>query len=125
MMEFLIDLVVSAGVLMLMAYIMPQVTVKSFTTALGVALLVGILNATIGWVLSGIFNLFTLFLLSFIVKLIVSALMIKLADKLMRNFSVAGFWPALVIAIALAAASTLVERVVGDDNDRETIEQGY
>lgn len=124
-MEFLIDLVVSAGVLMLMAYIMPQVTVKSFTTALGVALLVGILNATIGWVLSGIFNLFTLFLLSFIVKLIVSALMIKLADKLMRNFSVAGFWPALVIAIALAAASTLVERVVGDDNDRETIEQGY
>lgn len=124
-MEFLIDLVVSAGVLMLMAYIMPQVTVKSFTTALGVALLVGILNATIGWVLSGIFNLFTLFLLSFIVKLIVSALMIKLADKLMRNFSVAGFWPALVIAIALAAASTLVERVVGDENDRETIEQGY
>src|SRR5690349_19836940 len=77
MMEFIVNLLVSAGVLMVMAYIMPQVTVKSFTTALGVALLVGILNATIGWVLGGIFNLFTLFLLSFIVKLVVSALMIK------------------------------------------------
>jgi putative membrane protein len=124
MMEFIVNLLVSAGVLMVMAYIMPQVTVKSFTTALGVALLVGILNATIGWVLGGIFNLFTLFLISFIVKLIVSALMIKLADKLMSNFSVDGFWPALVIAIALAAASTLVERVM-NDNDQETIEQGY
>ena len=124
MMEFIVNLLVSAGVLMVMAYIMPQVTVKSFTTALGVALLVGILNATIGWILSGIFNLFTLFLIGFIVKLIVSALMIKLADKLMSNFSVAGFWPALVIAIALAAASTLVDRVMNDD-DQETIEQGY
>ena len=71
MMEFIVNLLVSAGVLMVMAYIMPQVTVKSFTTALGVALLVGILNATIGWILSGIFNLFTLFLIGFIVKLIV------------------------------------------------------
>src|SRR5688572_25651131 len=124
MMEFIVNLLVSAGVLMVMAYIMPQVTVKSFTTALGVALLVGILNATIGWILSGIFNLFTLFLIGFIVKLIVSALMIKLADKLMSNFSVAGFWPALVIAIALAAASTLVDRVMNDD-EQETIEQGY
>ena len=124
MMEFIVNLLVSAGVLMVMAYIMPQVTVKSFTTALGVALLVGILNATIGWILSGIFNLFTLFLIGFIVKLIVSALMIKLADKLMSNFSVAGFWPALVIAIALAAASTLVDRVM-NDNDQETIEQEY
>lgn len=124
MMEFIVNLLVSAGVLMVMAYIMPQITVKSFTTALGVALLVGILNATIGWILSGIFNLFTLFLIGFIVKLVVSALMIKLADKLMSNFSVNGFWPALVIAIALAAASTLVERVMNDD-DRETIEQGY
>ena len=123
-MEFIVNLLVSAGVLMVMAYIMPQVTVKSFTTALGVALLVGILNATIGWILSGIFNLFTLFLIGFIVKLIVSALMIKLADKLMSNFSVAGFWPALVIAIALAAASTLVDRVM-NDNDQETIEQEY
>lgn len=122
MMEFIVDLLVSAGVLMVMSYIMPQVTIKSFTTALGVALLVGFLNATIGWVLSGIFNLFTLFLLSFIVKLIVSALMIKLADKLMRNFSVNGFWPALVIAIALAAASTLVDRVMNDD-DHERIER--
>jgi putative membrane protein len=117
MMEFIVNLIVSAGVLMLMAYIMPQVTVKSFMTALGVALLVGILNATVGFLLRFPLNLVTFFLLGFLVRLIVTAIMIKLTDKLMTNFKVDGFWPALVIAIALAAAGTLVDRVMTDEDD--------
>jgi putative membrane protein len=123
MMEFIVNLFVSAGVLMLMAYIMPQVTIKSFMTALGVALLVGILNATVGFLLRIPLNLVTFFLLGFIVRLIVTAIMIKLADKMLTNFKVDGFWPALLIAIALAAAGTLVDRVMGDDDHRENIEQ--
>ena len=115
-MDFIINLLVSAGVLLLLAYIMPQVHVKSFLTALWVALLIGILNATIGFLLRFIGNLFTLFLLSFIIKLIVTAIVIKIADKLTRNFEVKGFWPALVIAIALAIASTLVDRTRADDD---------
>ncbi len=114
-MDFIINLLVSAGVLLLLAYIMPQVHIKSFLTALWVALLIGILNATIGLVLRFIGNLFTLFLLSFIIKLLVTAIVIKIADKLTRNFEVKGFWPALIIAIALAIASTLVDRTRADD----------
>src|SRR5688572_5546811 len=117
MMEFIVNLLVSAGILMLMAYIMPQVTVKSFMTALGVALLVGILNATVGLLLRFPLNLVTFFLLGFLVRLIVTAFMIKLADKMMTNFNVDGFWTALVIAIALAAGSTLVDRVMTDEDE--------
>ena len=113
-MDFIINLLISAGVLMLLAYIMPQVHIKSFLTALWVALLIGILNATIGWLLRAVGNLFTLFLLSFVIRLIVTAIVIKIADKLTRNFEVKGFWPALVIAIALALASTLVDRSRSD-----------
>ncbi|MGV3588656.1 MAG: phage holin family protein [Adhaeribacter sp.] len=115
-MDFIINLLVSAGVLLLLAYVMPQVHVKSFLTALWVALLIGILNATVGLVLRFIGNLFTLFLLSFIIKLIVTAIVIKIADKLTRNFEVKGFWPALIIAIALAIASTLVDRTRADED---------
>ena len=114
-MDFIINLLVSAGVLLLLSYIMPQVHVKSFLTALWVALLIGILNATVGLLLRFIGNLFTLFLLSFIIKLFVTAIVIKIADKLTRNFEVKGFWPALIIAIALAIASTLVDRTRADD----------
>ena len=113
-MNFILNLLVSAGVIFLLAYIMPQVHVKSFLTALWVAFLIGILNATIGLLLRFPLNLVTFFLLSFIVKLIVTAIIIKLVDKLVRNFEVKGFWPALVIAIAVAVASTLL-----DSNDAE------
>lgn len=116
MIEFIVSLLVSAGVIILMAYIMPSITVKSFSTALWVAVLIGIFNATIGWLLRFPLNLVTFFLLEFVVRLIVTALMIKLADKLVKNFEVRGFWPALVIALALAAATTLVSRAFdGDD----------
>ena len=126
-MDFIINLLISAGVLMLMAYIMPQVHIKSFLTALWVALLIGILNATVGLLLRFVGNLFTLFLLSFIIRLIVTAIVIKLADKLTRNFEVKGFWPALVIAIALAIASTIVDstRADRDYNDYEALQSPY
>ena len=44
------------------------------------------------------------------VRLVVTAIIIKLVDKLVSNFEIRGFWPALVIAIALAIAGTLVNR---------------
>jgi len=119
-MDFLINLLVSAGVLMLLAYIMPQVHIKSFLTALWVALLIGILNATIGFLLRFVGNLVTLFFLGFIIRLIVTAIVIKIADKLVRNFEVKGFWPAIVIAIALAIAGSIIDRTRADDNAYET-----
>ncbi len=109
---------VNAGIILLLAYLLPQITVKSFWTALWVALLVAILNVLVGWLLSVILNVVTLGLITSIVQLIVSAVVIKLADKLVRNFEIKGFWPALVIAIALAAANYLID---GSDNDREDI----
>ncbi|WP_082161593.1 phage holin family protein [Rufibacter radiotolerans] len=117
-MNFILDLLVSAGVLLLLAYLMPQVTVKSFWTALWVAILIGILNVLIGYILTFVLNLVTFFLLEFIVKLIVSAIVIKIVDKLVRGFEVRGFWPALVIALALSLVSTFIHRS-NDDEVRE------
>lgn len=114
-MEFLLNLLVSAGVILLLAYALPQVHVKSFLTALWVAFLIGLLNATIGWLLRGVLNLVSFFLLEAIVGLIVTVLMIKLVDKLVRNFKVDGWWPALVIAIATSIALALLGWARGGD----------
>ena len=118
MMDFIINLLVSSGILMLLAYIMPSVTIKSFTTALWVAFLIGILNATIGAIMRFPMNLVTLFFLEFIVRLIVTAIVIKLVDMLVKNFQVKGFLPALIIAVVLAAASTLVDGLTGSNDDK-------
>ncbi|TPE45935.1 phage holin family protein [Pontibacter mangrovi] len=116
-MGFIVNLLVSAGVIALLAYIMPSVHVKSFWTALWVAFLIGIFNATIGWLLGGILNLVSFFLLEAIVSLIVTALMIKLVDALVGNFKVDGFLPALIIAVATAVALAIVGWAMGGDDD--------
>ena len=107
-MQWILQLLVNAGVLLLMASLLPGVKVRSYGTAILVALVIGLLNATIGWLLAGVLNLVTLFLLSFIVRLVVTAVMIKVADKLFRGFEVPGFMEAFLIAIAMAIASTLL-----------------
>lgn len=119
-MGFIIDLLINAGVVMLIAYMMPQIQVKSFGTALWVAFLIGILNATVGLLLRFPLNLVTFFILSFAVRLVVTAIIIKLVDKLVANFEVRGFWPALVLAIALAIAGTLL-----DQDDAQRRDSGY
>jgi putative membrane protein len=116
-MQFIVNLLVSAGVLLFLAYIIPQIRVKSFGTALWVAFLIGIFNATIGLLIRLPLNMVTLFLLEFLVRLVVTAIIIKLVDRLVRNFEVKGFWPAVVIAIALAITGGLIDRSFADEGD--------
>lgn len=122
MVEFIVNLLVSAGVLMLLAYMMPKIEVKSFKTALWIAFLIGLLNATVGLLIRFPLNLVTLFFLEFVVRLVVTAIVIKLVDKLVSNFKVHGFWPALILAVGLALAGSVVDSVMSDDDDRR-IEQ--
>ncbi len=107
-MTFIINLLISSAVILILSYAMSSVHVKSFTTALWVAFLIGIFNATIGWIIRGIFNLVSFFLLEAIVSLVVTALMIKLVDKLVGNFKVDGFLPAFIIALVNALALAVV-----------------
>ena len=106
-MNILIELLLNAAVLFLLANIMPEVKVRSYGTALAVALVVGILNATIGFLLRLPLNIITLGLLSFFVRLLVTAFMIRLADKLFSGFEVKTFAAALIIAVVMALAGTL------------------
>lgn len=111
-MNFILELLVNAGVLFLIAAILPSVHIKSYGTAIGVALVIGILNATIGFLLRLPLNIVTLGLLSFVVRLIVTAVMIKLADKLFRGFEVKGWGAAFVLAICIAIAGTILTGIL-------------
>lgn len=124
-MDFILNLLVSAGVILLLAYAMPQVHVKSFLTALWVAFLIGLFNATIGWILRGVLNLVSFFLLEAIIGLIVTTLMIKLVDKLVRNFKVDGWWPAFLIAIATAIALAILGWARGGDEEYALVDDQH
>jgi putative membrane protein len=104
-MSLIITLLVNATVVFILAYLLPTITVKNYGTAFLVALVVAFLNFIIGWLFRFAFNLVTLFLLESIVSLIVTAIMIKIADKFFKGFEVKGWLPAFIIAITIAVVN--------------------
>lgn len=119
-MNLILHLLIDAAVIFGLAYVMPQVDVKSFGTALLVAIVLGLLNATVGWVLRGVGNVVTLGLLSFVIRLVVTALLLKLVDRLFSGFTIHGFWPALVIALAVAIAGAVLDQAFAPGDDVAT-----
>ena len=108
-MNLILHLLLDAAVIFGLAYIMPQVDVKSFGTALLIAVILAALNFLVGWIIRFPLNLVTLFFLTGIVRIVVTAILLKLIDKMMGGLTITGFWPALVIAISVAIVGAIVD----------------
>lgn len=121
-MNLILHLLIDAGVIFGLAYLMPQIDVKNFTTALLIAVLLGLLNFFVGWIIRFPLNLVTFFLLSGIIRIVVTAILLKVIDKFMDSFTIVGFWPALVIAVAVAVAGMLIDRSAPS---QQMVESGY
>lgn len=105
--SFLLSWLVSAVVLMAVAYIVPGFTVTTFGAALIAALVVGIVNAIVVPILNVIalpLNFITLGLFSFVI----SAVGLLLAAALVSGFAINGIVPALIGAVLIALANTAV-----------------
>ncbi|MBA3647426.1 MAG: phage holin family protein [Chitinophagales bacterium] len=110
-MHFIFELLLDAGVLLIVAYLLPSVYVKNYGTAIAVSLVIGVLNATIGFLLRLPINVVTLGLLSFFVRLIVMAIIIKIVDSLFKGFEVKNFAAAVLLASILAVVGTLATNI--------------
>ncbi|HEX8357459.1 MAG TPA: phage holin family protein [Segetibacter sp.] len=116
-MDWILQLLFNAAILLLASKVMPSVKVRSFGTAVLVALVIGLLNATIGTILRFPLNLFTFFLLSFFVRLIVLAIVIKITDRFFKGFEVKSFTMAIILAAVMAiAGSVLTYFIAGPSN---------
>lgn len=111
-MNFIIELLVLAAVLFLLSNLMKDIEVKSYGTAIWVCLLIGILNATIGFLIRLPLNVLTLFLLTFVVRIIVSAFIIKLTNNLVKGFAVRSWTAAFLLAIAMAITGSIMDKTL-------------
>ena len=119
-MNLILHLLLDAAIIFGLAYLLPQVDVKNFGTALLIAVLLGLLNFFVGWILTFPLNLISFFLLTGLVRIIVMAILLKVIDKFMDSFTIQGFWPALVIAVAVAVAGTLIDSQAPNEQMRKT-----
>jgi len=111
-MNFIIELLVNAAVLFLLAKIIPDIVITSYSKAISVCLVLGMLNATIGFLLRLPLNILTLGLLSFVVRLLVMAVMIRLTAGLFRSFEVRTWTAAFILALCTALAGVWLHSIL-------------
>lgn len=109
-MNLILRILITSGLVMLISYLMKGITVDSFTTALTVAVVLGLLN----FFVKPILVLFTLPITIFtlgLFYLVVNAIIILLCDKLVDGFDVSSFWTALFFSIILSISQSLVYKL--------------
>lgn len=109
----LIQWIISAASLLIVAHIIPGFVVEGIGTALIAALVIGLINATIGLFLKII--TIPLSILTFgIFLLVINALMLMLASSIAPGFQVTGFWTAFLAAVVLAIVSMIFRHLLND-----------
>lgn len=93
----------------ILATILPGISIKNYGNAIFIMLVLGLLNATVGFILRLPLNILTLGLLSFFVRIFVSGILIKLASNLFKGFKVDGWVNAFILALAIAVLGTFID----------------
>ena len=117
MVQWLIHILIDAGVLLIAAKLLPKVELKGFRTAIIVALMIGVLSFFLSWILTLLLNLATVGILyflglGFITRTIAYAIIIELADKMSKDFKTHGFISSLWLAIIMALVGAVVDAII-------------
>lgn len=100
-MRLLLNWLLSAVSLLIVSHLIPGFYVRDFTAALIAALVIGLVNATLGLLLKILTLPLTILTLG-IFWWIINALMLIFASHFVPGFAVHGFWPAFWGALVLA-----------------------
>ncbi|HEY6369508.1 MAG TPA: phage holin family protein [Candidatus Sulfotelmatobacter sp.] len=110
-MRMLLNWVLSALAVWIMAQLVPGIHVNGAVAALIAALAIGFINATIGLLLKILTFPLTLLTLG-LFWFVINALMLKLASALVPGFQVRGFIAAFIGAIVLSIVNLLLKAIV-------------
>jgi putative membrane protein len=110
-MRMLLNWVLSALAVWIMAQLVPGIHVNGAVAALIAALAIGFINATIGFLLKILTFPLTLLTLG-LFWFVINALMLELASALVPGFRVRGFIAAFIGAIVLSIVNLLLKAIV-------------
>ena len=100
-------LVINSVVIFLGAELLRGITLKSYFTALGVALLLGLINTFIKPIL--LFLTFPITILTLrLFILVLNAWILMVIDKLVEGFTIKNFWWALLFGLFISVLNSLL-----------------
>jgi putative membrane protein len=110
-MTLIVHWFLSALSLLIVAHVVPGFHIDGFGTALVAAVVIGLVNATLGLFLKII--TFPITVLSFgLFLFVINALMLRFSASIVSGFVVTGFGPAFLGAIVLTVVSSLLRLLV-------------
>jgi putative membrane protein len=113
-MRILLVWLINAIALIAVAYLLPSISVSSFTSALIAALVLGLVNAIIRPVLVLLTLPVTVITLGLFI-LVINALLFWFVGSILQGFHVQGFWGALIGSILFSIVSWLLSTLVLKD----------
>jgi putative membrane protein len=115
-MKFILQLIISTLAVLIASYVLPHVSIdnNSFTTALLVAAVLAFLNAVVKPIM--IILTIPVTIISFgLFLLVINALIILLASRIVDGFHVDGFWWALLFSLILSIVTSILENIKRKD----------
>lgn len=113
-MKFIFRILLSALAVVILAKILPGVSVDSYVTAIVVAIVLSLLKLIVKPILV-ILTLPVTILTLGLFLLIINAVIIILADKLVNGFTVSGIWWALLFSLLLSFFQSVLFSLIKDD----------
>lgn len=111
MLRLIINVLLNAGLLYLLASVLPGVRLKSFGTAVVVALVYGFLSYFLFWVIALI--TFIPMLLSFgLFGLVINAFLLWLTDQLLDDFEIRSFGMTFLMALFLTIGRIVIRAML-------------
>ena len=111
MFKLLVHWILSALCLLLVARFVPGITVRGFGTALIAAIVIGLVNGTIGMLLKVV--TLPLTILTFgVFWFVINAMMLEFASFFVSGFEVRGLWPAFWGGLLLSILNMGVGQVL-------------
>ena len=112
-MKLIVRWLISAVSIIVVAYLVPGFVVHGIVAALIAAVVIGLVNATLGSILK-IVTLPLTFLTLGLFLLVVNAIMLKVAAAISPGFEVQTWTAAFIGALLLSLVSTFLHWLVGD-----------
>jgi putative membrane protein len=110
-MHILINWLVTTVAILISAYLLPGVSVRSFGAALVTALVLGLINAFVRPILVILTLPLTILTLGLFI-FVLNALLVLLTGAIVPGFSVQSFWWALLFSLVFSVVSFVLHRVV-------------
>ena len=113
-MNYILKIILSAIAVFVLSNIVPGIAVENYTTALLVAIVLGLLNSLIRPIL--IFFTIPLTIVTLgLFLLVINGAMVLLTDYFISGFSASGLLSALLFSILLSITQSILYRLLKDD----------